>query len=475
MAFDAPAEAAPTAVASPAEEPSASTAPDKVLASLPADEQHEHYRDLDEVNMLDDLIVDESQDFVLGEDDVPPPDDSEMGSEMGSEFGDDASEMGDAEMGGADAKPAFEPPAEDHSLHQLKAHTEPVFAVAINGAHPEQVCTGGGDDVAYLWRLTEPNAPAFKLEGHTDTISCVQFNGDGTLLATGGLEGTVRVWRAETGELVAALEGPSQGVNWLAWHARGSVLLAGSEDSTAWMWKLPEGSVMQIFSAHSASVSYGTFANNGRCVVTASEDGSVRVWNPRAGTVDHTLHAGTALAGTSGMHEQIMITCLAAHPSHPVIMFGMDDGKLKLAQVETGKVLANLAAHENSIESTGFCACLQLAASGGMDGKLCIWDLNTFALRHVCPHGAGVVELRWLKDSPLLATCTVSRELRVYDARDGACLNRMIGHHDTVLCFDLGYTPQGNFILSGSDDCTARVWALKEEASGGARGAIVAA
>jgi hypothetical protein len=32
-------------------------------------------------------------------------------------------------------------------------------------------------------------------------------------------------------------------------------------------------------------------------------------------------------------------------------MFGMDDGKLKLAQVESGKVLAQLSAHEASVES----------------------------------------------------------------------------------------------------------------------------
>ena len=95
-------------------------------------------------------------------------------------------------------------------------------------------------------------------------------------------------------------------------------------------------------------------------------------------------------------------------------------------------MLAQLSAHEASIESAGFCGVMQLAASCGMDGKLCVWDLNTFGLRHVCAHGAGVVELRWLKNSPLLVTCTVSRELRLYDARDGSCAKRMIGHHDTV-------------------------------------------
>lgn len=446
-------------------------AKEDVLSALPSEE----YGEYEEADMIDDLVVDESRDFILGEDDVPPDDDeSELGSEMG-----DASEMGD-DPSESDTRLALPPPAEDHSIHQLQAHSEPVFSIAINGAHPEQVATGGGDDTGYLWRLdgqglTEP----VKLEGHTDTISCMQFNADGTLLATGGLEGAVRVWRAETAELVVALEGPSQGINWLCWHARGNVLLVGSEDATAWMWKLPEGSVMQIFSAHSASVSYGSFANNGKCIVTASEDGTVRVWNPRAGTVDHTMQAGRDFMKDGEHEEGHLITCLAAHPSHPVVMFGMDDGKLKLGHLETGKVLAQLSAHEASIESAGFCATMQLAASAAMDGKLCIWDLNTFALRHVCAHGAGIIELRWLRDAPLLATCTVSRELRVYDARDGGCLQRMIGHHETVLCLEVGYTPQGNFLLSGSDDGTARVWPLRtaadSRAAAAASTAVVAA
>ena len=448
MALDAPVTEMPPTDATVEASASAPTEKD-VLSALPSEE----YGQYEEADMIDDLVVDETRDFILGDEDVPPDDDE---SELGSEIG-DASEMEDDPLE-ADTKLVLEPPAEDHSIHKLQAHSEPVYSIAINCAHPEHVATGGGDDVGYLWRLGTP-APPVKLEGHTDTISCMQFNADGTLLATGGLEGAVRVWEAETAELVIALEGPSQGINWLSWHVRGNVLLVGSEDATAWMWKLPEGSVMQIFSAHSASVSYGAFANNGKCIVTASEDGTVRVWNPRAGTVDHTMQCGA----NGAREEGLLITCLAAHPTHPVVMFGMDDGKLKLGQLETGKVLAQLSSHEASIESAGFCAVMQLAASASMDGKLCIWDLNTFALRHVCTHGAGVIELRWLRDSPLLATCTVSRELRVYDARDGSCLSRMIGHHDAVLCLEVGYTPQGNFLLSGSDDCTARVWPLRTE------------
>ena len=71
---------------------------------------------------------------------------------------------------------------------------------------------------------------------------------------------------------------------------------------------------------------------------------------------------------------------------------------------------------------------------------------------------AGVVELRWLKDSPMILSCTVSRELRLWDGRSGDCLQTLTGHHEAVLCLDIGYTSQGIYVVSGSDDRTARLW-----------------
>ena len=394
-----------------------------------------------EASMVDDLHV--TQSIELGPEDVP----DHLSDE--SSLPDDSSSVASEAMD--DALPEPEPPAEDHSVQQLTTHTEPVFAVAVNATHPEIFATGGGDDVAYLWRVGQPT-PVIKLEGHTDTVSSLAFSSDGTLLATAGLDGQVRVWEAATGRLVVALEGATQGINWICWHARGAVLLAGSEDATAWMWKLPEGTVMQIFSAHSASVAYGGFVNSGRSVLTGSEDGTVRVWNPRTGTVDHCLHT------TSTHHEPRPVTALAGHPSQPVFLYGTDEGGLKLAHSETGKLVAALPGHEASIESVGFCDALPYAASAGMDGKLCVWDLGTLAQRQMCLHMAGVVELRWLKDSPMILSCTVSRELRLWDGRSGDCLQTLTGHHEAVLCLDIGYTSQGIYVVSGSDDRTARLW-----------------
>ena len=61
-----------------------------------------------------------------------------------------------------------------------------------------------------------------------------------------------------------------------------------------------------------------------------------------------------------------------------------------------------------------------------MDGKLSIWDLGNFLLRHTCVHPAGVVELKWLKGSPMLLTCAVSRELLAICAVSAAASRTML-------------------------------------------------
>src|SRR5262245_9306081 len=56
---------------------------------------------------------------------------------------------------------------------------------------------------------------------HRGTFSCMALHPDGKTLATGGLDGTIRIWDVETGTLVRALLGHNYYVYGLDWSPDG--------------------------------------------------------------------------------------------------------------------------------------------------------------------------------------------------------------------------------------------------------------
>jgi|TARA_B100000768_G_C11281799_1_gene379055 ribosome assembly protein SQT1 len=281
------------------------------------------------------------------------------------------------------------PPSEDAAA-VVRAHRGSVYACAWSPTAADTFATGGGDDLAYLHRIAPDCAvTSTPLKAHTDTIASMAFNHDGSLLATGGLEGKASIWNVSTGELVKTLEGPGGGLEWVRWHPKGNVLLAGSEDFTAWMWNAENAELMQVFAGHSNSVLCGGFSPDGRHVVTGSCDGSLRIWAPRSGECStlfqgHPFHDGP-------------VTCIDFHASTPGLMLtGSEDNTCRLVSGESGKVLGTLAAHTETVECVGLSADFPFAASGAIDTKCVVWDLNTLQPRTTMMHDKAVSALKWV-------------------------------------------------------------------------------
>jgi WD40 repeat protein len=113
------------------------------------------------------------------------------------------------------------------------------------------------DNVVYD---TETWSERVTLEGHTGTVTSVTFSPDGALIATSSgstfgwfssdseePDDTVRLWDAQTGELLAALEGHTEGVRQVVFSPDGQLLASGSgatirevsHDGTVRLWGVP--------------------------------------------------------------------------------------------------------------------------------------------------------------------------------------------------------------------------------------------
>lgn len=355
------------------------------------------------------------------------------------------------------------------------SHAQSVLAVTLSPLDRRVLVTGGQDDTAIVWGIEEGATgircvERARLTGHTDSVVQVAFSNDGKYLATGGYDGTVRIWAADTGALVHALEGPSKEIEWILWHPKGHAILAGSVDTMAWMWWAPSGKLMQIFAGHAQAVTCGCWGLAGKLVVTGSADQSVIVWNPRAGSPQQHMRQ---------IHEGAVVA-ISAHPTAPLVVTGSDDGKALVLHIETGKVLATLAGHTDSVEEVRFSESasaggISLLATGSMDGKIMVWDAKTYELRRTLTEHfekGGIVHFKWLPAPYVtwLCSCSTDGTLRVFDALAGRCMHTFRGHSDQVMDLDVALGGDGPnksvIVVSGSDDNTCRVFAAPLEGLG---------
>lgn len=395
--------------------------------------------------------VEHGEDLVLTNEDVDV--DVTESAEAPMDEGEDAEQ--DA---GGDDQMEFQ----DDSIAAFYAHRASVFCVALhpNFPQPPIAVSGGEDDRAWLWNTIDGTEIA-QLSGHSDSVVAVAFSHDGEMVATGGLDGRVRVWRRHgdgwnTWEFLTNLEGPSE-VVWLAWHPKGPVLVAGASDATVWMWQLPSGNTMNVFSGHTGSVTCGRFTPDGRKLVSASDDGSLIVWDPRSAAVLAKVGDDDTRFALDGG-----ITSLCISPDSRLVVVGGAAGGVRVVSVanldSTGGVsvvgVLNGHAEGESVESVEFVDLVPAASTGpfsgptsrtsthivsaGTDGKAIAWDLTTGKARGEALHEAAVTKLVVHPHTPLFTTSSVDHLIRTFDARSMQTVGIQHGFTDGVLDVAVG-------------------------------------
>lgn len=111
-------------------------------------------------------------------------------------------------------------------------------------------------------------------------VETVVYSPDGKTLASGGSsDGTIQLWKENTGQLLQTLKGHKEAVTGLAFSPDGKTLVSGSRDDTIRVWEFPSGALQRRLSGHGNDIVTVVFSRDGKMLASGSKDSSVRLWN----------------------------------------------------------------------------------------------------------------------------------------------------------------------------------------------------
>ena len=117
-----------------------------------------------------------------------------------------------------------------------------------------------------------------KLAGAKDTFLTTRFSPDGSLLALGGTDNNVRVFRTSDWKQLWKAEAHADWIMALAFSPDGNELVSASRDRTARVYDAHKGTIEFTFVEHQSAVLSATFDSEGETVITGAADGEVRRW-----------------------------------------------------------------------------------------------------------------------------------------------------------------------------------------------------
>lgn len=264
---------------------------------------------------------------------------------------------------------------------------------------------------------------------------------DSSLIATGTLNGTLRIWDLEHGSEHAAWHAHSGTVNGLLFLSAGRLLSAGYDGQMA-IWST-SGRRLAGWSVDSPATALGAALSTGT-LVTGHGDGKVRLWDLKGHKRgEWTPHAGTVRAVAISADGQRIAS--SGTDGQVRLWSPVEAAPRGLPQPRTGARTLDFSSTGNALLGAGWF-------------ELYRWELPAGTLRPLPTEHRGIINsARFLPDGRL---ATISRAtdsaVLILDPQTGATLER-IGRHD--LCGTaVTHSPDGRLLASTSDDATVRIW-----------------
>ncbi|KAF5330209.1 hypothetical protein D9611_010552 [Ephemerocybe angulata] len=295
-------------------------------------------------------------------------------------------------------------------------------------------------------------------------ILSVAFSPDSKYFASGGWDGDIRVFNAQTGQVVVGpFKGHTNNLNSVAFSPDGRKIASGLEDKTVRVWDAQTAQLaLEPLTGHTDKVNSVGFSPDGRYVVSGSDDKTVRVWDLQTGQPAFDLSAIQTGA----------VKSVGFSPNGMYIVFGSSDNTVQVWDTQTCQPAMNpFTGHTGGVCSVAFSPDGRKVVSGSEDCTIWVWDAQT-GLPVSAPftgHTGYVLSVAFSPDGSHIVSGSGDQTVQVWDAQMGQpAWDPFTGHSDWVR--SVAFSPDGKHVISGSGDGTIQVWDWQTNQAGSDRG-----
>ncbi|XP_066172022.1 striatin isoform X3 [Sylvia atricapilla] len=273
------------------------------------------------------------------------------------------------------------------------------------------------------------------------------------------------------------------GIRGLAFHPVEPVLITASEDHTLKMWNLQKTAPAKksasldvepiyTFRAHNGPVLCVVMSSNGEQCYSGGMDGLIHGWNTTNPNIDpYDSYDPSVLRGAFVGHTDA-VWGLVYSGAHQRLLSCSADGTIRLWKATEIAPALNIF---NDNQEMGIPSSVDLVSSDPSlmvasfnSGHTSIFNMETrqriLTLESSVDNISSSCQINRVISHPTLPisiTAHEDRHIKFYDNNTGKLIHSMVAHLDAVT--SLAVDPNGLYLMSGSHDCSIRLWNLESK------------
>jgi len=307
-----------------------------------------------------------------------------------------------------------------------------------------------------------------------DAINSVIYSTDGKTFITGCANNKILVWDAQTGDLLKSSETiypemsptPNEVISsWFFLSPDGTTavnILNYPPMGRMQIWDIQKGELLYAPKGHEGWIEAIAFSPDSKIIASGGNDRVILLWN---------VQTGESLGGLEQMDD---LKSLAFSPNGKILAAGncMDisakkiKGAINLWDIQTRQIIHTLEGHERATECLTFSPDGKTLASGGWDGTMRFWDVQTGSQLKVLTDkdtGGPVLCIAFSPDGKTLATGGWDCSVRLWDTETGAMLRKIrpLGLFSKFMVRSVVFSPNGETLTAGVSEGTILMWNTK--------------